>query len=483
MTNTPASAPLKFSLVRAATLCRAGWALLATLTTHHALCQAAPEPSVIVRKAETTVTLDSPEPMAVLLQAAAKIATPVSEEAPSARLAEILKIKNDDRRQELLTVFGIEMGKTNPERGMQMALTEFQTIPDRQSFGVPMMRHWAEKQPLQALEACQQIPEGERRALAYSAALAGWASVAPSEAATWTLENLSGIYRRTAIARIGKVWASTEPRKAANWTLTNTAEIDLLFSLSEVLDTWADTSGRDAAEWTLKLPAGKLRDLALSKAMFTWADYFPQTASEWLVSHPEDLWLMPRVAARWGQHDPATASAWLDKNVSAAVAQESRQAMVLEWAEYNPRVAFEWAASSLQGTSREMAFAAVFGQWASEYPLEAQLAALKLTDEAERDNALASVFAAWCGQNLEAFTAWLKQQKPGIEKDIGIEQLAEVLISSNPAAVLSEILTMQDPARLQRALTLHYQDWKLTEPQEAAAWLKLHPEAVKLMTP
>jgi hypothetical protein len=192
---------------------------------------------------------------------------------------------------------------------------------------------------------------------------------------------------------------------------------------------------------------------------------------------------MPRVAARWGQHDPAAASAWLDKNVSAAVAQESRQAMVLEWAEYNPRVAFEWAAASLQGTSREMAFSAVFGQWASEYPQEAQLAALKLTDEAERDNALASVFAAWCGQNLEAFTAWLKQQKPGIEKDIGIEQLAEVLISSNPAAALSEILTMQDPSRLQRALTLHYQDWKLTEPQEAAAWLKLHPEAVKLMTP
>jgi hypothetical protein len=106
-----------------------------------------------------------------------------------------------------------------------------------------------------------------------------------------------------------------------------------------------------------------------------------------------------------------------------------------------------------------------------------------LTDEAERHIALASVFSAWCGQDLEAFSSWLKQQKPGIEKDIGIEQLADVLITSDPADMLSEILTMQNPARLKRSLTLHYQDWNLIEPQAAAAWLKLHPKAVRLMTP
>jgi hypothetical protein len=42
---------------------------------------------------------------------------------------------------------------------------------------------------------------------------------------------------------------------------------------------------------------------------------------------------------------------------------------------------------------------------------------------------------------------------------------------------------MQDTPRLKRALTLHYQDWKLTEPQAAELWLKQHPEAVKLMNP
>jgi hypothetical protein len=457
--------------------------LLATLMTHHALGQTVPEPRVGAPKAETTVTLEFQEPTALLLLGPAKITAPVLAESPVARLDLIRQIKNDDYRQELLAVFGIEMGKTNPQRAMQMVLTEFQTIHDRQSFCLPMMRQWAQKQPLQALEACLFIPEGERRAMAYSATLGGWAAVAPSEAAAWALKNLSGIYRRTAITRTGKVWARTEPRKAANWTLANTAEIDLLFSLSEVLASWADTSARDASEWAMQLPAGKLRDFALSKAMFKWADYYPKTAAEWLVAHPEDLWLMPRVAARWGQHDPAAASAWLNKNVSAAVAQESHRDMVLEWAEYNPRVAFEWAATALKGTTREIIFPAIFSQWGSECPQEARLAALKLTDESERHNALASVFDGWCELNLETFTAWVKQQTPGIEKDIGIEQSAEVLIVSNPATALSEILTMQDQARLKRTITQHFQDWKLTEPQAADAWLKQHPQAVQLMTP
>ena len=105
--------------------------------------------------------------------------------------------------------------------------------------------------------------------------------------------------------------------------------------------------------------------------------------------------------------------------------------MVLEWAEYSPRIAFEWAVTYLKGSSRELAFSAVFSKWASEYPQEALLSALKLNDEAERHIALASVFSAWCGQDMEAFSAWLKQQKPSIEKDIGIEQLADVLITSN----------------------------------------------------
>ena len=437
------------------------WALLATMTTHQALCQELPAPAAEVGKTETLA----------------------AEVAPSARLASILKIQNIDQRQERLIALGIEMGSTNPELGMQMFHNEFPPALDRQIFGVPMLRYWAATKPLEALGACQRIPEGERRALGYSACLAGWATAAPQEAAAWTLKNLSGLYRRTAIARIGKVWASTAPRKAAEWALTYSAEVDQVFSLSEVIETWADTYGLDAAEWCAQLPAGKLHDLALSKAIFRWADYFPQTTAEWLIKHPDALWLLPRVAARWGQQDPAAVSAWLDKNVSEATAQECRQAMVLEWANYNPPVAFEWADKALKGPPREITFSAIFSQWASEYPLEARLSALKLTDETERYGSLESIFMSWGTQDLESFNTWLKQLQPGIEKDIGIEQMAVILIPTNPATALSEVLTMVTAARRQRTLTQHYQDWKRNEPQAAEAWLKDHQEVIKLVRP
>ncbi len=448
-------------LFRSAAAGTAAWGLAATLTMHQAHCQVVPAPVVEVRKTETLA----------------------SHEDPSARLVSILKIQNIDQRQERLITLGIEMGSTNPERGMQMFQNEFPPALDQQIFGVPMLRHWAAKQPLAALAACQRIPEGERRALAYSASLAGWATAAPQEAAAWTLKNLFGIYRRTAIARIGQVWASTAPRKAAEWALTYSSEVDQVFSLSEVIETWADIYGRDAAEWCSQLPPGKLHDLALSKAIFRWADYFPQTAIEWLVKHPDALWLLPRVAARWGQQDPTAASAWLDKNVSEATAQECRQAMVLEWANYNPPVAFEWADKALKGSPREVTFSAIFSQWGSEYPQEARLSALKLKDETERYSSLESIFMSWGTQDMESFNAWLKQQQPGIERDIGIEQMAVILIPTNPAAALSEVLTMLTAARRQRALTQHYQDWKRNEPQAAEAWLNEHPEVVKLVTP
>jgi hypothetical protein len=448
-------------LFRSAAAGLAAWGLLATMTTLQALCQAVP----------------------AAVEGKDKTETRPAKEAPSARLASILKIQNIDQRQEHLIAFGIELGSTDPEVGMQMLQNDFPHILDRQIFWVPMLRYWAAKQPLVALAACQRVPGGEQRALAYASCLAGWAAAAPQEAAEWTVKNLSGIYRRTAIARIGKVWADTAPRKAAEWALTYSSEVDQVFSLTEVIETWADLYGYDAAEWCNQLPAGKLHDLGLSKAVFHWADYFPQTAAEWLIKHPDALWLLPQVAARWGHQDPAAASVWLDKNVNGAAAQECRHAMVMEWANYNAPEAFEWAEKAFQGSSREEIFSAIFSAWALEYPLEARLSALKLTDETERYISLESIFMSWGILDLEAFQAWLKKLQPGIEKDIGIEQMAVILLPTNPAAALSEVLSMVTAARRQRTLTQHYQDWKRNEPQAADAWLKDHPEVVKLVSP
>ncbi len=105
-----------------------------------------------------------------------------SKESPADRLAEILKDTDNDNRHLRLTEMGMEMGKTDPKRGWEMVLNNFTYLPDRQVFGMAVIRYWARKQPHEALEACKDIPEGERRALAYSGALEGWARVSPAEA-------------------------------------------------------------------------------------------------------------------------------------------------------------------------------------------------------------------------------------------------------------------------------------------------------------
>ena len=423
------------------------------------------------------------KPTVVSGDSASKKSAGASKESPADRLAEILKDTDNDNRHLRLTEMGMEMGKTDPKRGWDMVLNNFAYLPDRQVFGMAVIRYWARKQPHEALEACKDIPEGERRALAYSGALEGWARVSPAEASDWASCNLSGIYRRTAIAKIGKVWAYKQPRQAADWSLTHSNEVDKVFSLSEVLDTWADVYARDASEWAAKLPPGKLRDLAMSKAIFKWADYFPGTAAEWLVANPDHVWLLPRVVAKWGRHDPVAATTWLQQITNESLVQECRMAIVSEWAGYNPRVAFEWAQGNLKGAARESALAEVLETWGSDYPQEALSWAQKLPDASERSNAIEAVLEAWCRMDAEIFAAWVREQPPGLEKDIGIEKMASFMATTDPAAALNTLLTMQSQTRLQRSLTQHYQDWKLYDTPAAEAWLKGHPEAVKVMTP
>ncbi len=99
-----------------------GLALVASLTADQALCQVAVEPSLNAGHAQTTAPLGD----------------------PAARLAEILKIENSDKRHVQLAALGCEMGDTDPVRGAQMVFSDLKHLPDRQVFGIELLRHWAE---------------------------------------------------------------------------------------------------------------------------------------------------------------------------------------------------------------------------------------------------------------------------------------------------------------------------------------------------
>lgn len=385
------------------------------------------------------------------------------EDEWTARITPLLEEDDMELRHLRLAELGREMGLSDPQRGWQLHLEIFDFLPDKQVFGMSLLRAWGRKGPQGALAACQNIPEGESRASAYAEALEGWTREAPKSAGDWAVQNLFGSYRRAAIARIGKVWARTEPLVAAKWALGHSNESDKIFALTEVIETWAGNHARDAAEWAVKLPKGNLRDLSLSEAVLKWADDAHRPAAEWLMSHPENIWLLPRAVARWGRQDPVAAAAWLKQVQDESLVREAKLAIVSEWAGYNPKAALDWAQANLTGDERETALGQVMEIWGSDYPLEALAWTRKIKAENERSIMLESLFETWCRTDLDNAKLWVKQQPAGLEKDLGTEQVASMLAASDPPAALDMLLSLQNKARLQQSLTQHFQDWKERE--------------------
>lgn len=404
--------------------------------------------------------------------------------SPETRLAAILKEPDDYRRHQKLAQLGEEMGKSDPQTGWNLLMQKLTLLPDRQAFKVALLRVWGSNQPKEALAACEAVPLGERRALAFSSALEGWARVAPAEAGEWAVKNLTGIYRRLATAQVAQAWARSDPMASANWALAAADEKSRIFLLNKVLEVWVENFPVDAVRWAAGLKDQSLRDLAMSKAVFGWADHLPESTAEFLLPIPDYHWMLARVIARWVQYDPASAAAWLPKLKDKAIFLECRQALLQEWAFDDPQAALAWAQKNLAADELNEELAQIWQNWAVEDAMAALSTVEKIEAASVRSGAMTQVLSGWLYSKPESFKEWAQKQEEGVDRDknIILEQLAAFLMESDPASALEVVLLMQDPARLQANLRRHYQAWKTRQPQAAATWLKEQPEAAQWIT-
>lgn len=403
---------------------------------------------------------------------------PVDRASLETKLDEILKSSsNEDERHDTLEHLGTEFASHAPHEGWKLVLTRFTYLPDRQVFGMALLQRWARSAPEEALAACKDIPEGERRLLAYTAALKGWAKRQPEEAAKWVDANLTSIYRRTAAGVVGRIWAAEDPAPAAAWASTPTSELERIFILGEVLETWALKYGPDAAKWVERMEPGKMRDLMMSKVIFRWAENFPKTTAEWLVMNPDQSWLLPRVLAKWAKYDHMAASTWLQQVTHEELADQCKSAIASEWAQYNPRAAYEWVSAQLKGDTRQFAMNEVLHTWAQEYPREALSWVSEKIPQAERSEAVSTIVQTWSMTDTTLFSSWLDQQKPGLEKDLGLEQMARMIISTDPRNAMTTALAISNPLRRKEVSEQLIEEWRSIAPEEAAKWTAPEPSS------
>lgn len=161
-----------------------------------------------------------------------------------------------------------------------MPATEFDIAADKETFAMALLRRWGSAKPEDALKACNNLPEGEERLLAYTSALIGWTKVDPRAASEWVTANLNSIYRITAAGAVGRTWVKKDTEDAARWASAWPDEIEKLFILGEVLEDWGVEYGQEAAEWLGIMADEKMKDLMMSKMILKWGGNYPKYASD-----------------------------------------------------------------------------------------------------------------------------------------------------------------------------------------------------------
>jgi hypothetical protein len=140
---------------------------------------------------------------------------------------------------------------------------------------------WAEADPRTALTWVGDMPAGESRNGALTAALTIWAQRDPSSAALY-VDGLSALTGGSQAAlAVVSVWAQADPVQAAQWVgrLPEGAIRESAFE--QLVGSWAANSASAAGQWIQQLPATRSRDVAVGALCNAITPADPEKAFEW----------------------------------------------------------------------------------------------------------------------------------------------------------------------------------------------------------
>jgi hypothetical protein len=88
----------------------------------------------------------------------------------------------------------------------------------------------------------------------------------------------------------------------------------------------------------------------------------------------------------------------------------------------------------------------------------------------ERTQAFEIIMQTWYMTDNLRFNSWLGEQTPSLEKDLGLEQMARMIINTNPEAAMKSALSISNPVRQKEVSSQLLEQWKAASPDEAAKW-------------
>ncbi len=337
-------------------------------------------------------------------------------------------------------------------RKLALALASQPNSPRARHALREVFEHWGEIDPLNAFAQAQVLPPPLADEATYQAML-GFAAGAPEQAIAYfsappaaddhgTLRSAPcrGGARYTAL----RAWSEQAAAAAANYVADPSAKYTSSMGLGEIAANWAQQDSSAALDWISHLSNPAQKTSAMEGVVTGWAQTDPQAAASFVLG-AADLSnrgeLMNELVRNWSEQDPAAAARWTLAQ-TGDVQSQAIGPLMLKWSIDDPAGAATWAAQLPGGNARDAAYSELASSWYIFDPAATQnwLGGLPAGDA--RDAALAGFAASERNENL-----------------------------SNAADLLSQIQTIDDPAKRDDTLVSVLNRWLGNNPQAARQWI------------
>ncbi len=170
---------------------------------------------------------------------------------------------------------------------------------------------WSNRDPANALQWAQTLPEGSERASAMAKVLGNWAEQNPQAAGNF-VAGLSGEEQERGVKSVVDKIAGADPAYAAKWIDTFPSGATRDQAAESLMQHWAGSDPQGASAWLSKLPQDQSRDGAIAQFAQNAAGTAPNLAWQWAAQIGD--------SARQQQTLLQTAQKWFQINAGEAAA-------------------------------------------------------------------------------------------------------------------------------------------------------------------
>lgn len=348
----------------------------------------------------------------------------------------------DKSRGYCLGVIAAEVAKTNPQAGIDLALS-LGMGARRSAVMNAVFTQWSRQDAAAALAYSNAHPDQPVDSYVFSSGISSLAEKDPLRAAGTAFQIKDPLSRTTALSALMSTWMVSDREAALKWALAVADPNQKREAVAACIGAWARNDPGAAIGYARTLEDVEVRDKSVQSA---WRDWFRQSPSEamtFLAGSGDDK-LMENVAYNFISLTDTLA----------------------------PKELGDLLSKVPEGKGKERILSNVIFSQLTKGQFNQALATLNgMSDSVERDRQVNKLGEEWAKSDLAAATAWLKLQPDSSDRDLAVAGYAATLARTDVDGALEWARTIPDEKVRVGAMKNIAVRWLKKDAAGAEAWM------------